>query len=128
MSDKSESPTWEELDAIRLSKSPIDLAEEIWRVRRELAEANDAAARWYTAAVPYSTPSALYDALRASRPETAKPVEIGYFLKNEYGVVSAHVPDLQMLKVGQTRVCAMDQGPDYQDIAKLQSMNNGGQK
>ena len=30
----SDSPTWNELDAIRNGKSDIDLAEEIWRLRR----------------------------------------------------------------------------------------------
>lgn len=44
-------------------------------MERGLAEANDAAARWYTAAVPYATPSALYDALRA-RTEERLTVEI----------------------------------------------------
>jgi hypothetical protein len=33
------SPTWEEVDAIRKGKSDIDLAEEIWQLRRELAGA-----------------------------------------------------------------------------------------
>lgn len=31
-------------------------------------------------------------------------IEVGYLLKNEYGFVSAHVPNLRDLKVGQTTV------------------------
>ena len=33
------SPTWEEVDAIRKGKSDIDLAERIWQLERELAQA-----------------------------------------------------------------------------------------
>jgi hypothetical protein len=46
-----------------------EAAAEIDRLRAELTEAKDAVARWYTAAVPYATPSALYDALKAAQPE-----------------------------------------------------------
>lgn len=35
MTDRTESPTWDELDAICKGKSAMDLAEEIWRLRRD---------------------------------------------------------------------------------------------
>jgi len=35
----SGSPTWREIDAIRTGKSDIDLAERIWQLERQLAEA-----------------------------------------------------------------------------------------
>jgi hypothetical protein len=42
-SEKQErdSPTWDEVDAIRKGKSDIDLAERIWQLQRELAELSD---------------------------------------------------------------------------------------
>jgi hypothetical protein len=38
----SDSPTWEELDAIRAGKSDIDLAERIWQLERQLASRPEA--------------------------------------------------------------------------------------
>ena len=38
----SGSPTWREIDAIRTGKSDIDLAERIWQLERQLAEARAA--------------------------------------------------------------------------------------
>ena len=34
MTEIADSPTWDELDAIAKGKSAMDLAEEIWRLRR----------------------------------------------------------------------------------------------
>src|SRR3990167_7402813 len=36
-----DSPTWDEVDAIRKGKSDIDLAERIWKLERELADTAD---------------------------------------------------------------------------------------
>lgn len=60
METENEAALWETI---------AQLTEQLATAQRELAATQDRLAGWWTAAVPYATPSALYDALKAARTE-----------------------------------------------------------
>ena len=85
---------------------------EFYRLVTALADANFECGAWAEGDGSYEhltdkqaeARKALCEFVLSSRPEVKEYAEIGYLLKNQYGFVSAGVPNLADIKIGQTAI------------------------